>query len=178
MKKTLFVLLACTGLGVTAAHAEPGFSIGSSYGFTKIRDTEAGFDFDATDTGYKLFGAYTFNNNIGIEGGYVDFGSPNDDIGGMRGQIDASGYNLYMVGAIPLTRSFDLFAKAGVVSWDADVRLDGVPVDTSDGNDLALGFGARWNSENAFGIRTEFDWYNISDADAVWMASVGVELRF
>jgi OOP family OmpA-OmpF porin len=178
MNKILVALLVSAGLMAASAHAKEGFSVGASYGYTKIKDSDSGLSFDATDTGYKLFGGYMFSNYLGIEGGYVDFGNPDDDLLGVRGQIDASGYNLYAVGAIPLSQSFDLCAKAGVVSWDADTRLDGVHVGSDDGNDLALGLGARWNSAGSFGIRTEFDWYNISDADAVWMASLGFELRF
>ena len=178
MKKTAIALMLCAGLLATNVYAEQGFSLGASYGYTKIKDSESGFDFDATDTGYKIFAGFMFPSNIGIEGVYVDFGSPDDDLLGSRGQIDASGYSLYGVGAIPLSQSFDLIAKAGVISWDADTRLDGVPVGTDDGTDLALSLGARWNGANNFGLRTDFDWYNISDTDSVWMASVGFEIRF
>jgi OOP family OmpA-OmpF porin len=178
MNRVLVVLLASACLMATSVHAKEGFSVGASYGYTKIKDSDSALSFDATDTGYKLFAGYMFSNYLGIEGGYVDFGTPDDDLLGVRGQIDASGYNLYAVGAIPLSQSFDLFAKAGAISWDADTRLDGVNFGSDDGTDLALGLGARWNSAGKFGIRTEFDWYNISDADAVWMASLGFELRF
>jgi hypothetical protein len=47
-----------------------------------------------------------------------------------------------------------------------------------DGEDLALGIGAKWNSDGAFGLRAEFEWFDVDDVDAVWMASVGFELRF
>ena len=56
--------------------------------------------------------------------------------------------------------------------------IDGILVDTEDGNDLALGFGARWNVNESLGLRAEADWFDIDEADSVWMASIGFELRF
>lgn len=93
-------------------------------------------------------------------------------------KIDAEAWSLYGVGALGLSDSFDLFAKAGVVSWEADSLIDGVLVGADDGEDLALGIGARFNSGGALGLRAEFEWFDIDDADAVWMASVGIEFRF
>ena len=72
----------------------------------------------------------------------------------------------------------NVFAKAGVVAWEADSIIDGFLVNADDGTDLALGFGARWNSSESFGIRAEVDWFDIDEADSLWMASVGFELRF
>jgi len=178
MKTFIVSLLGLLVLVAGAASAEPGFSVGASAGYAKIEDSDSGFSFDASDTGYKLFGAYTFASNFGIEGGYIDFGAPSDNILGQTGEIDASGWNLYGVGTIPLSESFDIFAKAGMISWDADSRVDGVFVGSDDGNDLALGIGARLNAGRSLGIRSEFDWFDISDADSVWMLSVGVEFRF
>ena len=47
-----------------------------------------------------------------------------------------------------------------------------------DGEDLALGIGARFNSGSALGMRAEFEWFDIDDADAVWIASAGILFRF
>ena len=178
MKNLVITSLVLFIFAAGNAVADPGFSLGASVGYTKVEDSDPDFAFDASDTGYKVFGAYTFNNNFGIEGGYIDFGAPSDDILGLTGKIDARGWNLYGVGNLPLSQSFDLFAKAGVVSWDADSFVNGLPVDTDDGTDLALGIGARLNVGSSLGIRTEFDWFDISDADQVWMVSLGVEFRF
>jgi hypothetical protein len=106
-------------------------------------DSDQGFSLDASDTGYKLFGRYMFNNGFGIEGGYIDFGKPDDDFLGQTAQIDAEAWSLYGVGALGLSDNFDLFAKAGFISWEADSLLNGVPVGFDDGEDLALGIGAK-----------------------------------
>ena len=153
-------------------------SLGASVGYANVETSEQSFSFDAADTGYKLFGRYMFNNGFGIEGGYVDFGQPEDDIFGLNGVVDAEAWNLYGVGALGLSESFDIFAKAGVISWEADSLIDGVPVDASDNEDLALGIGAQFNPGSSFGLRAEFEWFDVDDTDSVWMASLGFTLRF
>lgn len=177
MKKPTVALLGLAVLFAAPAFAD-NLSLGASVGYVNIEDSEPGFDFDATDTGYKIFATYEFSNRLGIEGGYIDFGKPSDQFQGLSGEIDASGWNLYGVGNLPLTDGVDLFAKAGIVSWDADSIIDGILVDTDDGEDLALGFGARWNMSENLGFRAEADWFDIDEADSVWMASIGFELRF
>jgi len=171
---TSLCLIFLTGI----ASADEGLSLGASYGYAKIDDSADGISFDSDDSGYKLFGNYTFNNGFGIEGGYIDFGKPSDTILGQTVSIDAAGWTLYGVGNLGLSESFDLFAKAGVVSWEADSLLNGMRVDTDDGEDLALGIGARFGAGSALGLRAEFEWFDLDDADAVWMASVGFEFRF
>ena len=178
MNRIPVALLGLAALISTSAYADEGLSLGASAGYVNIEDSEPGFDFEASDTGYKLFANYEFTNNLAIEGGYVDFGNPEDVVLGLPGEIDASGWNLYGVGNLPLSDSVDLVAKAGIVNWEADSIIDGILVDTEDGTDLALGFGARWKMGDAFGFRAEVDWFDIDEADSVWMASVGFELRF
>jgi len=177
MNYSSVALLGLAVLFSSAAHAD-GLSLGASVGYVNIEDSEPGFDFEANDTGYKLFANYEFSNHLGIEAGYIDFGEPDDSFQGLSGEIDASGWNVYGVGNLPLSDGVDLFAKAGIVSWNADSIIDGVLVDTSDGNDLALGFGGRWNVTDNLGFRAEADWFDIDEADSVWMASIGFELRF
>ena len=178
MKKFPVALLGLAALFSTAANADEGLSLGATVGYVNIEDNEPGFDFDANDTGYKLFANYEFASRIAIEGGYIDFGKPEDVVLGLPGEIDASGWNLYGVGNLPLSDGVELFAKAGIVSWEADSIIDGILVDTEDGTDLALGFGGRWKAGDAFGFRAEVDWFDIDEADSVWMASIGFELRF
>lgn len=177
MKKITWATSVLLSLFATAAAAE-GLSLGASYGFANIKDSEQGFSLDASDTGYKLFGRYMFSNGFGIEGGYIDFGNPDDDFLGQTAQIDAEAWNLYGVGTLGLSESFDLFAKAGFISWEADSFLNGVPVGFDDGEDLALGIGAKFGSESGLGLRAEFEWFDVDEADAVWMASLGLEFRF
>ena len=178
MKIATVAFLGLAILSSPIVHADERLSLGASIGYVNIENDDPGFEFDANDTGYKFFANYTFSNSLAIEGGYIDFGSPEDIVGGLPGEIDASGWNLYGVGNLPLSGDVNLFAKAGFVAWEADSIIDGFLVDTDDGTDLALGFGANWNTSESFGIRAAVDWYDIDEADSIWMASVGFELRF
>ena len=179
MKTIAATSIALFSMIAGSAWADDGLTLGASIGHANIEDGDNTLSFDADDTGYKLFANYTFANYFAIEGGYIDFGEPSDDVLGQRGVIDADGWTLYGVGALPLSDSFDLFAKAGVISWDAEATIDGIPiVGTDDGEDLALGIGGRWSSNGVLGLRAEFEWFDISEVDDVWMASVGVEFRF
>jgi OOP family OmpA-OmpF porin len=177
MKKITAAFIVCFTLAAASANADPGLSIGASAGYVTVAQSDPTFDFDGNDVGYKLFGNYMFNNYLGVEGGYVDFGAP--DAGTVLGtaSIEATGWNLYLVGNLPLGDAFDLFAKAGGIKWDADSFIDGINVGGDDGNDLALSGGARLNI-GSLGIRAEIDWYDIADADKAWMASIGLEFRF
>jgi len=178
MKTTTCAVLAATVLLAGNAYADDGFSIGASLGYANIENDDSAFDFDANDTGYKLIASYSFANYLGIEGGFVDFGEPSDDVLGIPGKIDAQGWTLYGVGRLPLSDSVELFGKAGVISWEADSIVDGALVGADDGDDLALGFGASWNTNGSLGLRAEYEWFDIPDADNVWMASIGFVLRF
>ena len=132
MKKSGLILVTFLALTATSANADSGFSLGASAGYVTIADSDATVDFDGNDVGYKVFGSYMFNNFFGLEGGYVDFGAPDTDILASNFSIEATGWNAYLVGNLPLGDTFDLFAKAGAVKWDADSFIDGINVDTDE----------------------------------------------
>lgn len=177
MKKSIVLFFAILSLLAGNAFAQ-GFTAGASIGYAKIEDSESGLSIDANDTGFKIFGAYNFNENWGVEAGYIDFNKPSTNVLGTDLAIEANGFDVYGVGMLPAGEDFDLFGKVGVIAWDAKGFVDGVESGDDSGTDLALGIGARWKSSGAFGIRGEWEWFNISDADTVWMFSLGAELRF
>ena len=173
-------------LSTTHLYAQPEMAVGVSLGSANIEIDDSGVNFDANDFGWKIFGVYMFNENWGIEGGYIDLGKPDDAIniagvGSVNVEVDANGFELFGVGSFPVSTNVDLFGKAGVIFWDADLSANvaGTGIDDSDdGTDFALGVGGRWNASDQFSLRGEWEWFNIDDADSVWMLSVGVEFRF
>ena len=181
--KTKIGLLLIAALAFTfmtsAAFAE-GFSVGASIGSSKIEvdDSSSGIAFDGSDFGWKVFGKYMFNDNWGIEVGYVDFGNPDDTILGVDFDIEVDGIDAFFIGSFPATDSVDLFGKAGYVSWDAKISSPGVPSQSDDGSDLALGVGAAFHTSDKFSILGEWEWFDIEDSDAVWILSIGIEVGF
>jgi len=92
---------------------------------------------------------------------------------------DFTGYDVAAVGYLPLGIA-DIFAKAGMIAWDADFSLDagGSSVSVSDdGEDpfYGLGFQLRFKS---FAVRAEIEYFNIEDAQSVYMYSVGGAFTF
>ena len=135
------------------------------------------FSFDDSDTAFRIFGGWQFNENFGLEAGYVDGGSASETIN-IEGtdvdfKIDVSGIDLMLRGVLPVGESFFAFAQAGMIFWDADFKASALGVSESDsdsGEDLAYGAGIGFNfSENA-GVRAEYMIYDISsdsDVDSI-----------
>lgn len=175
------IIAAALGLAFTTTTAlAEGLSVGASVGSSKIEanDLSSTIDFDGSDFGWKIFGKYMFNDNWGLEVGYVDFGNPDDTILGVDIDIEVDGVDAFLIGSFPASDSFDLFGKAGYVSWDAEISAPGAPTVKDDGSDLALGIGAAFHGSDSFSILGEWEWFDIEDSDAVWMLSVGVEVHF
>jgi OmpA-OmpF porin, OOP family len=69
--------LALLGLlASTTVHAETqrGFYVGAGIGQASIERDDS--DFDADDTGFKVFGGYNFNQYFALEATYLDGGEP------------------------------------------------------------------------------------------------------
>jgi outer membrane immunogenic protein len=173
----------------TAQAADSGFYVGGSIGQTTLEipyDITDVPDFNEDDTGYKLFAGYNWNLgllNLGVEGGYIDFGSPSEALDVDTSlKIDADGLNLVGLGGLNFG-PFDVYAKAGWVSWDASLSIAGIDPGfglgslSEDGTDLMYGLGARFALGNLH-IRGEWEEFDIEDSDRVYMFSLGVAWQF
>jgi len=175
-------------LAAGPASAKNGFYVGGSFGQTslKINDLDLGldsFDFSANDTSYKIIVGYRFMGFFAVEGSYVNFGQLADSTpnGGepVNIQADLKGYDAFAVGMLPLG-IIDIFAKAGFVSWDADIRSaigDIIALDTDSGTDLVFGIGAQVRFKG-LAVRGEVEYFDIADADSVYLISVGATFTF
>ena len=70
-----FCLCASIAAGGVAHADDSGFYAGASIG--QARQKARGFE--GNDLSYKLFGGWSFNKYLAVEGGYVDGGSQTDD---------------------------------------------------------------------------------------------------
>jgi hypothetical protein len=182
MSKTTHVLIV-TALGALAgsAHAaDKGFYLGAGIGqanlaedFDDLDDVDD-FDFDSDDTGLKAFGGFRFNDWIGVEGAYIDYGSPSEVFDDSDVDLDASALAGYVVGYLPIT-TFDLFAKVGLASWDVDYDLEDLNLFDDDGTDLAWGVGGQFRLGSA-AFRLEYEDFEFGD-DAN-LISVGFSWTF
>ena len=179
-----FALLATMA---AQADTQPGFYAGGSIGLTKISDDA--FDdsnVDDSDTGFKIFGGYTFNENFAVEVSYFDLGEVSGrenfpPFGNVSFAVGVSGLNASAVGRLPLTPTFALFGKLGFASYDLDASVSvpgfGSGSDSSSESDLTYGVGGSLSFAQQWEVRAEFEAINVDGGDAN-MISVGANYRF
>ncbi len=174
MMTALLLLVGCT-----AAFAGP-FYVGASVGKENLKSGDLGASFDASATAYKAFAGYRFLKLFGIEGGYVDFGSPNDTTAGIDLKIDSTAWDLFAVGVLPLGEHVELFGKAGYFRWDRNARLSGVVTGSSSatGHDPVYGVGAAFKLGRLLAIRLEYERFDMTDTEHLDLSSVGADFRF
>lgn len=163
-----------------AAQAEMNAYVGASAVSSRVEDNVAGPDearlrFDEEGSGWKGFAGARFGV-LGIEGGYVDFGDPGENVGGTNVDLSLTGWDLFATANLDLGPAL-LFAKAGMLAWDTEVRVEGVASDAND-TDAAYGVGGLFRLGESVGLRAEYELFDVSDIDDVTMISAGVELAF
>jgi opacity protein-like surface antigen len=184
----LAAICAIAGLLAGPAHAaDNGFYIGGSVGQGKTDfDDEILDDFlDGEDTGFKLIAGFRPLDWLGVEVNYVDLGeiSQNEDF------VDLSDFSLEQKGIAGYGvlfydfTVFDVFAKAGLVKWEADLSFigDGQIVEASDDStDFAWGVGAQARF-GSLAARLEYERFQVDVADGFKepeMISLGVTWTF
>ena len=173
-------------LAFPAVAADNGFYLGGSVGQTQLEIDQLGdqvysADFSGDDMAYKIFAGLRFLTFLGVEGAYRDFGAPEDVVSELDGTVtaDLTGYDVAAVGFLPLGIA-DIFAKAGMAAWDAELNLDADDISesvTDDGEDpfYGLGFQLRFKS---FAVRAEIEYFDVEGVDGLYMYSLGGSYTF
>ncbi len=184
-KGRIWVALGAAGLlAAQAAQAQESGRpyIGAGLGqFMYEEDVPPFGSFDESDTAWKIFGGYRFNDYFAVEGGYADLGEPEDTLSGINVELDIDAFVVEAVGFVPLGQQFELFGKLGVASWDAKATASAGGVSASaddDGTDLAWGVGGKFGVAPNFDIRAEWEAVDIDGADQADFLSVGVQYNF
>lgn len=183
----VFLIGACAvaGLAPLAANADSGFYAGGSVGSATISaevpDEDLGevFEFDENDFAWKAFAGYRFDLPVidfGIEGGYVDLGEPSGELAGIPVSLGVTGWDIFGLASIDLG-PVGVFAKAGLITWDAEAFIDGFQGDVDDGSDPAYGIGLKFNL-GSLEIRGEYEYFDLESADDVYMLSAGLVFHF
>lgn len=156
--------------------------IGLSAGQSKydLNSGIGGFDFDDTGTATKIYAGGYFNPNFGLEFGYLNFGKAHR----LGGSTKAQGFNLSLVGRVPLNEQFDVFGKVG--STYARTRTSGfsglgVQTGKDNGFGLSYGLGARWAFSPQWAAVVEWERHRLHFADGksnTNMTTLGVQYRY
>ena len=180
-----FVLsLLLTGTHASQVLADGGWYLGGSTGLAWVELDVPGndgevFGFDESEPAWKVFGGYIVDLplvDLGVEAGYVDFGSPSAGFPGFRAEADPTGVNLWGVAGVDVG-PIGFFGKLGAVAWDLEGRITGPFSGRFDesGTDLGLGIGAKFMLLS-LEFRAEYEHYQIEEG--VDMVSVGVNWVF
>jgi len=174
------ILFMFVAFSPTKSHAGGyiGASVGQSYIEVNTGDPLIPVNFDEEDFGWKAMIGYEFDLpiNLGVEASYVDFGAPSGDVVGTQIEVDANGFAGFG------TVGFDLgplgvFGKLGVISWDADLTIDGFDAGSDDGTDTAYGVGVKFGL-GSVDIRGEYEIFDIEGSEDVAMLSIGIVWSF
>jgi hypothetical protein len=138
------------GLGV----GKSDFSLGNGLGI---------FDSDQGDTSYSVHAGSYFNNNLGLEIGYIDFGGVNR----AGGRTKADGINLSLIGKMPLSESFNLLGKVGATYGRTSVSSapgSGITAGDESGTGLSYGVGAEYVFNPQWSAALQYDSHNLKFA--------------
>jgi len=149
-KRRLTVATLATAImaGPGAAAAEP--FLGAGFGQTSYPDdtfiedvcVEFGINcnIDDSDTGFRVFTGYRFNEYVALEGAYVSYG---ETTGSLPDLIDVKakfhGITLALMPSVPLGKAVSLYGKIGGVAWYGDLKATSSLIDGSADGDGAGG---------------------------------------
>lgn len=193
--KRLLQQLLLAGFGsllVTSAFAQvqdPGFWYGGlSVGKARHKVDESsvaasalggaavtGISSDERDTAYKLFGGYQFNRNFALEGGYFDLGDTSFSATAPGGPLTQSsgvkGFNVDLVGTLPITERFSLLGRVGAAYGRNRTSFGGAGsagiADLNPSQKKAypkVGLGVQYEVNRSFWVRGEVERYRVSNA--------------
>jgi len=181
--KTLLVLTAVATLfTLPAAAADNGFYLGLSAGRAALNTGDLGnAEVEGDANAYKLFAGYRFLNFLAVEGAYVDLGTAEDDQESTSTHYEAgvNGFELQGMAFLPLGIA-DIFVKAGLFNWNADLEgiIAGEPDSVSaDGTDPVYGAGFQLRFKS-FAVRAEVEYFDVENANDVYMYSIGASYTF
>jgi OOP family OmpA-OmpF porin len=179
---TAFAAFALTGALAAQADTQPGFYVGAGVGTTKVSDNSFdGTGIDDSDTGFKIFGGYDFNQNIAVEVSYLDLGEASASDAGDSLSVGVTALTAAAVGRLPLSDMFALYGKLGYASYDVKVHVNiagfGSGSGSDSNSDLFYGVGGALSFGGNFEGRLEYEAINVDGGD-LNMISLGGVYRF
>lgn len=172
-KKTLHTLIICTlatftlgtiPLAAQAATPASGKSqksswlyLGANYGYYKAR----GGSFDEDNDMLEGMIGFHFSPYFGIEASVLDFG----DFGDRLTDAEADGWTGAAILRLPLTETTGIYAKGGLLFWDASIRRADDAREAIDDSDFFYGVGLDFRVSRLIGINAEYVRYELDFGD-------------
>jgi OOP family OmpA-OmpF porin len=147
------VTLASAGLA-SQSSAEGNWYLGGAL-FQAFVDQQT---IDDDDTGSKVFGGYTYNEYVAVEGANYNFG----DIDPGTSELEIDGLSLAVVGSIPVSDSISVFGKIGAHEWD--VNNNGAIASQLNNNCDTVAFyglGVDYAIDESWSVRGELERYEV-----------------
>jgi len=128
---------------------------------------------DGDDTSFKVFGGWRFSNYFAVELAYIDFGGPDDEVSGVNLEAEIDGFAPYVIGTLPLG-PIEVFAKAGYLFYDLNVKVNGDRIGSRSGSDEDFVYGAGLGITlfERLNARLEYEIVDVSEldtSDAIWL---------
>jgi OOP family OmpA-OmpF porin len=140
----------------------------------------AGTSCDNNGNTAKVYLGGKFNNNFGLELGYVNMGTGNF----AGGDVKAQGLNVSLVGGVPVGSSSSIFGKIGTTAGRTRVSgtIPTAATGSEDGWGMSYGVGALIGISPNWGVRLDadryrFDFRGIGDKN-VDTLTVGLQYNF
>lgn len=149
---------------------------------------------DRRDTGYKAFVGFPLHPNWAIETGYFDLGrfgfsANTTPAGSLTGTARVRGFNLDLVGNLPITDRWSLLGRVGAAYAQTRDQFSGTgavtvidPSPSKRETNYKYGLGTQYAFTPALTLRLEAERYRINDAvghrDNVDLVSLGLVYRF
>jgi OmpA-OmpF porin, OOP family len=181
MTRLLMALLVLPILTLVpeALRAESEIYGGAGIGYSTFGVDVTGFEDSGLAT--RQFVGVRYGRFVGVEAGYIDFGTANDQVadpfgfGTVNQGIETWGYDLSLVGRYPLNDELAAFGKLGIIRWDSEDTLEPVPLpNKTDGDDLIWGVGLDFRGSARVHIRVEAELVDIAFANSWWVLTTSV----
>ncbi len=175
--------LACLSLAPPPLRAETEAYGGLGIGYSTFQVDP--IDFEGSAFAIRQFLGFTYGDYVGVEAGYINFGTVNDRILDQPGQlslnqgIETWGYNLSVVGRYPLNDELHAITKLGMIRWDSEATIETFPRPVKDdGDDIIWGVGLDFRGSGRVHLRVEGEFVNIEFADSWWVLTTSVMYSF
>jgi opacity protein-like surface antigen len=185
------LLMVAFAAGAQEEH--PRFRFGATASFSDYSG-DSSFPVNDSALGLQLFAQAQVNSWFGVEGAYFASGGFETNLAPTTTncelqdycdvELSMNGFSLVGVFYLPIggdDSEIDLYGKAGAYDFDIDITqtIGATRAKGSLGHStgFTLGAGALINISENWGVRTEFDYFDIDNAD-LWTLGMGLEYRF